>query len=109
MAAIAAQNSPGSKPARFPSHPCSTRVSSVAKLLPGPGLSILLPPFRSPSAAYARLSALSPGRLKRSDFAPVSLKEIARLERNEVVKPHAKTLRVLAARLDVRPVEIETF
>ena len=31
-------------------------------------------------------------RLKRSDFAPISSKEIARIERNEVGKPHAKTL-----------------
>ena len=48
-------------------------------------------------------------RLKRSDFAPISLKEIARLERNEVAKPHAKTLGLLAARLDVRPEEIESY
>jgi hypothetical protein len=48
-------------------------------------------------------------RLKRSEFAPISLKEIARLERNEVGKPHAKTLGVLAARLNVRPEEIESF
>jgi hypothetical protein len=48
-------------------------------------------------------------RLKRSDFAPISLKEIARIERNEVAKPHAKTLGLLALRLDVRPEEIETF
>jgi hypothetical protein len=47
--------------------------------------------------------------LKRSDFAPISLKEIARLERNEVGKPHAKTLAILASRLDVRPEEIESF
>ncbi len=47
--------------------------------------------------------------LKRTDFAPISLKEIARLERNEVAKPHAKTLAVLATRLHVRPEEIETF
>jgi hypothetical protein len=48
-------------------------------------------------------------RLKRSDFAPISVKEIARLERNEIVKPHAKTLKVIAARLGVPPTEIETF
>jgi hypothetical protein len=48
-------------------------------------------------------------RLKRSDFAPISAKEIARLERNEVRKPHAKTLEVVAARLSVRPGEIETY
>jgi hypothetical protein len=48
-------------------------------------------------------------RLKRSDFAPVSSKEIARIERNEVGKPHAKTLAVIAGRLDVKPDEIENF
>jgi hypothetical protein len=48
-------------------------------------------------------------RLKRSDFAPISSKEIARLERNEVAQPHAKTLDIMAARLDVRPDEIETY
>ncbi len=48
-------------------------------------------------------------RLKRSDFAPISLKEIARIERNELAKPHAKTLALLALRLDVRPEEIESF
>jgi hypothetical protein len=47
--------------------------------------------------------------LKRSDFAPISPKEIARLERNEVGKPRAKTLEVLASRLHARPEEIETF
>ena len=48
-------------------------------------------------------------QMKRSDFAPISLKEIARLERNEVGKPHAKTLGVLATRLDVSPEEIESY
>ena len=38
-------------------------------------------------------------RLRRSDFAPVSAKEIARLERNEVTTPHAKTLETIAGRL----------
>jgi hypothetical protein len=47
--------------------------------------------------------------LKRNDFAPVSSKEIARIERNEVGKPHAKTLVTIADRLGVRPEEIETF
>jgi hypothetical protein len=47
--------------------------------------------------------------LKRSDFAPISVKEIARLERNEVAKPHAKTLEIMAARLAVRPEEIESY
>jgi hypothetical protein len=45
-------------------------------------------------------------RLKRSDFAPVSEKEVARIERNEIGKPHAATLETIAARLGVRPEEI---
>jgi hypothetical protein len=45
-------------------------------------------------------------RLKRTDFAPVSAKEIARIERNEVEKPHAKTLNIIADRLGVPPEEI---
>lgn len=48
-------------------------------------------------------------RLKRSDFAPVSTKEIARIERNEICKPHARTLEVIADRLGVRPEEIESY
>ena len=45
-------------------------------------------------------------RLKRTDFAPVSSKEIARLERNEIASPHARTLEVIAGRLGVRADEI---
>jgi hypothetical protein len=37
--------------------------------------------------------------LKRSDFGPISSKEISRIERNEVEKPHAKTLAAIAFRL----------
>jgi hypothetical protein len=48
-------------------------------------------------------------RLRRSDFVPVSAKEIARIERNEVAKPYAKTLEIIAARLGVRPEEIESY
>jgi transcriptional regulator with XRE-family HTH domain len=48
-------------------------------------------------------------RLKRSDFAPISAKEIARIERNEVEKPHARTLETIAERLGVRPEEIESY
>ena len=48
-------------------------------------------------------------RLKRSDFAPVSAKEIARIERNEVGKPHARTLEGIAGRLGVRPEEIGDY
>jgi hypothetical protein len=47
--------------------------------------------------------------LKRSDFAPLSVKEIARLERNEVAKPHAKTLEIIATRLAVRSNEIASY
>ena len=48
-------------------------------------------------------------RLKRSDFAPVSAKEIARIERNEIGKPHTNTLEKIADRLGVRPEEIECY
>jgi len=48
-------------------------------------------------------------RLRRSDFAPLSAKQIARLERNETPQPHAKTLRVIADRLGVLPEEIASF
>jgi Helix-turn-helix len=45
-------------------------------------------------------------KLKRADFAPVSSKAIARIERNEVARPHPKTLAVIADRLGVHPDEI---
>ena len=48
-------------------------------------------------------------RLKRTDFAPISAKEIARIRRNEVERPHAKTLNVLADHLAVRPEEIGSY
>jgi hypothetical protein len=48
-------------------------------------------------------------RVKRGDFAPISSKEIARIERNEVKEPHAKTLEVIADRLGVRAEEIESY
>jgi transcriptional regulator with XRE-family HTH domain len=48
-------------------------------------------------------------RLKRSDFAPVSSKEIARIERNEIDKPHSKTLETIAGRLGVRAEEIDSY
>lgn len=57
----------------------------------------------------ARLRSRKQRRLKRSDFAPISLKEIARIERNGVEKPHAKTLEVIADRLGVEPEEIEHY
>jgi hypothetical protein len=48
-------------------------------------------------------------RLKRSDFAPLSAKAIARIERDEVDKPQAKTLSVIADRLGVSPEEISGY
>ena len=48
-------------------------------------------------------------RLRRSDFKPISSKTIARIERNEVEKPHHDTLQVLGTRLGVRPDEIESY
>jgi hypothetical protein len=48
-------------------------------------------------------------RLKRTDFAPISSRAIARIERNEVEKPHAKTLGIIAQRLDVGPREIDKY
>jgi hypothetical protein len=48
-------------------------------------------------------------RLKRSDFPPISSKEIARIERNEIEKPHAKTVAAIADWLGVRPEEIERY
>lgn len=48
-------------------------------------------------------------RLRRGDFGPISSKEIARLERNEVERPHAKTLEIISQRLGVRPEEIATY
>lgn len=48
-------------------------------------------------------------RLKRTDFAPISSKEIARLERNEVTTPQARTLEAIASRLGVRLEEIADY
>jgi hypothetical protein len=45
----------------------------------------------------------------RSGFPGISEKEVARIERGEVSRPHAATLRVIADRLGVAPAEIETF
>jgi lambda repressor-like predicted transcriptional regulator len=47
--------------------------------------------------------------LSRSDFATLSSKTIARIERNEVEKPHGETLRTIADRLGVEPDEIESY
>ena len=45
----------------------------------------------------------------RSGFPGISEKEIARIERGEVARPHAATLRAIASRLGVEPVDVETF
>ena len=47
--------------------------------------------------------------LGRGDFAGISAKEIARLERGEVKRPHPGTMASLAKRLGVRPEKIATF
>lgn len=47
--------------------------------------------------------------LRREDFEGISAKEIARIERGEVAKPHAETIAKLAQRLGVKPDEIETY
>jgi len=47
--------------------------------------------------------------LTRNDFAPLSSKTIARIERNEVGKPHGETLRTIADRAGVEPDEIESY
>ncbi len=48
-------------------------------------------------------------KLRRSDFAPLSPKTVARIERNEIGKPHGRTLQTLADRLGVPPDEIATY
>jgi hypothetical protein len=47
--------------------------------------------------------------LGRSDFPGLNAKEIARLERGEVRKPHPETLAIIAERLGVKPDEIGTY
>lgn len=47
--------------------------------------------------------------LSRNDFAPLSSKTLARIERNEVEKPHGETLGTIADRLGVEPEEIESY
>jgi len=48
-------------------------------------------------------------RLKRTDFAPLAAKTIARIERNEIAKPHGKSLEIIAQRLRVPVDDIETY
>ncbi|HEY9720882.1 MAG TPA: helix-turn-helix transcriptional regulator [Oscillatoriaceae cyanobacterium] len=47
--------------------------------------------------------------MSRSQFPGVSAKEIARIERGEVGKPHAKTLGAIAECLGVKPEEIDSY
>lgn len=47
--------------------------------------------------------------LRRTDFAGVTAKEIARIERGEVEKPHQRTLAVLAKRLGIPAGEMPTY
>jgi len=47
--------------------------------------------------------------MKREDFDGITAKEIARIERGDVKKPHGKTLKSLAGQLRVSPGEIETY
>jgi hypothetical protein len=47
--------------------------------------------------------------LSRHDFAPISAKQIARIERGETEAPRDSTLRQIAARLGVRPEEIAEY
>jgi hypothetical protein len=48
-------------------------------------------------------------RLSRDDFAPLVAKTIARIERNEVGKPHGNSLRIITQRLGVSVDQIETY
>lgn len=47
--------------------------------------------------------------LSRGGFSGVAAKTIARLERNEVDKPHGRTLSIIAKTLKVAPDEIESY
>lgn len=47
--------------------------------------------------------------LRQSDFDALAAKTIARIERNEVEKPHRETLKLIADRLGVEPDDIATY
>ncbi len=47
--------------------------------------------------------------LRRTDFPGITGKEIARIEREEVSKPHPRTLAIIAERLGVHPESISSF
>jgi len=48
-------------------------------------------------------------RLRRSDFAPLAEKSIARIERNEIGKPHGQSLKIIAQRLGIHVEQIEIY
>jgi hypothetical protein len=48
-------------------------------------------------------------RVRREDFSPLASKTIARIERNEIGKPHGRSLNIIAQRLGVSASEIETY
>jgi hypothetical protein len=48
-------------------------------------------------------------KLKRGDFPSLSAKTLARIERNEIVKPRGETLKAIAKRLGVLPDEIGDY
>jgi hypothetical protein len=45
----------------------------------------------------------------RGDFPGISAKEIARIERGEIKKPHAATVKTIARKLGVEPAEIDEY
>lgn len=45
----------------------------------------------------------------RDDFPGVSEKQVARIERGEIERPHRRTLRLIAERLGVEPGDISTY
>ena len=47
--------------------------------------------------------------MARDGFPGISGKEIGRIERGDVVRPHGATIRVIADTLGVEPAEIETY
>jgi hypothetical protein len=48
-------------------------------------------------------------RLLQTDFSPLAARTIARIENNQVGKPHGKSLSIIASRLRVEPDAIETY
>ena len=62
---------------------------------------------KSFGASLARLRYQK--RLRRSDFAPLAAKTIARIERSESQQPHGKTLEIIVQHLGVPADQIETY